>query len=84
MSCNFPLVLGLYIENNGTMKDLGIINELGETCYSYKIGKKHKYLTISKAGVSFYSKSLPSPLLNSGYAFALRDFKDVPLKLFKK
>ena len=75
MSCNFPLILGLYIENNGTM---------GETCYSYKIGKKHKYLTISKAGVSFYSKSLPSPLLNSGYAFALRDFKDVPLKLFKK
>ena len=39
MSCNFPLILGLYIENNGTIKDLGIINELGETCYSYKVGK---------------------------------------------
>ena len=84
MSCNFPLILGLYIENNGTMKDLGIINELDETCYSYKVGKNINTWQSAKLGSVLIKKCLPSPLLNPGYAFALRDFKDVPLKLFKK
>ena len=39
MSCNFPLILGLYIENNGTMKDLGIIMNWERRATAIKLEK---------------------------------------------